>query len=83
VVWTPYAALYHHESKSRGDDERDPTKRARFEQEHARLYEKHGRENLLRDPYYNPNLTLDREDFSESDDLRDLKQATLRVNWRK
>jgi GT2 family glycosyltransferase len=82
VVWTPYAALYHHESKSRGDDERDPTKRARFEREHARLYEKHGRENLLHDPYYNPNLTLDREDFSESDDLRDLKQATLRVNWR-
>ena len=26
-------------------------------------------ERLLRDPFYNPNLTLDREDFSERDAL--------------
>ena len=25
--------------------------------------------SLTKDPYYNPNLTLDREDFSESDVL--------------
>ena len=27
IVWTPYAELYHHESKSRGSDENDPAKR--------------------------------------------------------
>ena len=73
VVWTPYARLYHYESKSRGLDEKDPAKKARFDGERARLYRIHGRENILRDPYYNPSLTLDREDFSESADLRNLK----------
>lgn len=82
IAWTPYAELYHYESRSRGSDEKDPTKRARFEQEHARLYEKHGRENLLNDPYYNPSLTKDREDFSESADLRGLKQPQTEVRWR-
>ena len=73
VVWTPYARLYHYESKSRGLDEKDPVKKARFDGERARLYRIHGRENILRDPYYNLSLTLDREDFSESADLRNLK----------
>lgn len=82
VVWTPYAELYHYESKSRGGDEKDPAKRARFEQEHARLYEKHGRENILNDPYYSPSLTKDREDFSESADLRGLKEGRVTVNFR-
>ncbi len=26
IVWTPYAELYHYESKSRGSDENDPAK---------------------------------------------------------
>jgi GT2 family glycosyltransferase len=83
IVWTPYAQLYHYESKSRGSDERDPNKRARFEREHARLVEKHTKQGLLHDPYYNPNLTLDREDFSESDDLRGLKAADFAVSFRR
>ena len=29
IVWTPYAQLYHYESKSRGSDENDPAKKAR------------------------------------------------------
>ncbi|MBQ5754331.1 MAG: glycosyltransferase family 2 protein, partial [Oscillospiraceae bacterium] len=74
IVWTPDAELYHYESKSRGLDEKDPVKKARFDGERARLYQKHGRENIIRDPYYNPSLTLDREDFSESDDMRNLKE---------
>ena len=73
IVWTPYAELYHHESKSRGSDEEDPAKKARFAKEQARLYEVHGREGILRDPYYNPCLSLDYEDFRESGDLRRLK----------
>ncbi len=73
IVWTPYAELYHHESKSRGSDEADPAKKARFASEQKRLYQVHGREGILRDPYYNPCLSLDYEDFRESGDLRRLK----------
>ena len=54
IVWTPYAELYHHESKSRGSDEKDPAKKARFDAEHDRLYAVHGKENILHDPYYKP-----------------------------
>lgn len=75
VVWTPYAQLYHYESKSRGIDEKDKAKKARFAGEQKRLTERFGRENLIRDPYYNPGLTLDREDFSESGDLRHLQNC--------
>jgi GT2 family glycosyltransferase len=67
VLYTPYARLYHHESKSRGLDEKGEAK-LRFDGERARLKERWG-SALLCDPYYNPNLTLDREDFSESDVL--------------
>ena len=77
IVWTPYAEMYHHESKSRGSDEEDPAKKARFAKEQARLYEVHGKQNILHDPYYNPNLSLDYEDFRESGDLRNLKNVTL------
>lgn len=77
IVWTPYACLTHYESKSRGLDEKDPAKAARFEQERRRLYELHGRENILSDPYYSPSLTKDREDFTESDDLRNLKECSF------
>lgn len=77
VVWTPYAQLYHHESKSRGADEKDKTKKQRFSGEQRRLTERFGREALTRDPYYNPSLTLDREDFSESGDLRGLKEPKV------
>lgn len=74
IVWTPYAQLYHHESKSRGMDEKDKAKKQRFAGEQQRLTDRFGRAALLRDPYYSPSLTLDREDFSESDDLRNLQQ---------
>lgn len=68
VLWTPYAELYHYESKSRGLDTKGPAK-ARFEAERRRLEGRYGRRRLIGDPFYNPNLTLDREDFSESDVL--------------
>ena len=82
IVWTPYAELYHYESKSRGGDEKDPAKAARFAAEQQRLYDVHGKADILDDPYYNPNLTRDREDFSESDDLRGLKEGRGTVRWR-
>lgn len=67
VLYTPYAELYHYESKSRGSDEKGEAKE-RFETEKKRLRERYG-DALLNDPFYNPNLTKDREDFSESDVL--------------
>ena len=82
IAWTPYAELTHYESKSRGGDEKDPAKAARFAAEQQRLYTVHGKENILDDPYYNPNLTRDREDFSESDDLRGLKAGKVTVRFR-
>ncbi|WP_255873170.1 glycosyltransferase family 2 protein [Microbulbifer elongatus] len=61
-VFTPFAELYHHESKSRGQED-TPEKVARFDLEKARLVERWG--SLLQyDPFYNPNLTRAREDFS-------------------
>ena len=82
IAWTPYAELTHYESKSRGGDEKDPAKAARFAAEQQRLYTVHGKANILDDPYYNPSLTRDREDFSESGDLRELKAGTVTVRWR-
>jgi len=64
-LWTPYAELYHHESKSRGYED-TPEKIERFRREIEYMKKKWGKK-LLKDPYYNPNLTLDREDFSIKD----------------
>lgn len=61
-LWTPHAELYHHESISRGLDD-TPEKKARFISEHTFMREK-WKGKLQPDPYYNPNLTLVREDFS-------------------
>lgn len=67
VLFTPYAELYHYESKSRGSDEEGAAKE-RFASEQRQMKERYGA-RLLQDPFYNPNLTYDREDFSESDIL--------------
>lgn len=63
IVYNPYAELHHYESKSRGLDD-TPEKVARFNREIA-IFEKRWPEILKNgDPYYNPNLTLDSQDFS-------------------
>lgn len=61
-VWTPYAELYHYESASRGYED-TPEKQARFNKEVDYMQQRWG-EGLLQDPAYNPNLTLNQEDFS-------------------
>lgn len=63
IVFTPYAELYHYESKSRGYDEKDKAKEERYKREEKRLRDRWEYE-LNHDPYYNKNLTLKREDFS-------------------
>lgn len=61
VVFTPYAEAYHYESKSRGQED-TPEKIQRFNGEIKRFEEKWGL--YERDPYYNRNLSLEKEDFS-------------------
>lgn len=61
-LWTPYAELYHYESKSRGTED-TPEKQARFNSEIEFIKTKWG-EILQHDPFYNQNLTRAREDFS-------------------
>ena len=61
-IWTPYAKLYHHESATRGIED-TPEKQLRFSKEVLYMQSKWGK-MLLEDPAYNPNLTLDYEDFS-------------------
>lgn len=68
IVYTPQVKLYHFESKSRGLDTASD-KVDRFEREKANLIAKWGC-LLKRDPYYNPNLSMTREDFSLSDNPR-------------
>ncbi len=63
IVFTPFAELYHYESISRGAED-SPEKVKRFQGEIKLFEEKWGEELLKGDPYYNPNLTLEREDFS-------------------
>ena len=63
IVFTPYAEMYHYESKSRGQED-TPEKVARFSGEIQRFFDKWKPVIDAGDPYYNPNLTLDREDFS-------------------
>ncbi len=63
VVWTPYAEAYHYESKSRGYED-TPEKIKRFQGEINYFKEKWS--DILKDgdPYYNPNLALDKGDYS-------------------
>lgn len=63
IVWTPFAEAYHYESKSRGL-ETTPEKVERFNGEINNFLRKWRSVRDAGDPYYNPNLTLEREDFS-------------------
>jgi GT2 family glycosyltransferase len=64
VVWTPHARLIHHESVSRGRD-LTPQRRRRAMREAAYMRARWG-PVLARDPFYNPNLSQERADFSLS-----------------
>ncbi|PMR78639.1 glycosyltransferase family 2 protein [Halomonas urumqiensis] len=61
-LWTPYAELYHNESLSRGRDD-DKAKKVRAASEVAYM-RRTWTDQLVNDPAYNPNLTLEFEDFS-------------------
>ncbi|MDC7787421.1 GT2 family glycosyltransferase [Rhodoplanes tepidamans] len=57
ILWTPAAALVHHESASLGPH--DTAHAARFAED-VRLMRERWAEDLAADPYYNANLSLDR-----------------------
>ena len=63
IIFTPYAELYHYESKSRGMED-TPETQLRFSREVNCFRRKWERELLKGDPYYNPNLTLNNTDCS-------------------
>lgn len=63
IVYNPYAELNHYESKSRGYEDTDE-KIQRFSTEIERFRLEWGEELTKGDPYYNPNLTLSKLDFS-------------------
>jgi GT2 family glycosyltransferase len=74
-VFTPFAELFHYESASRGSDlEGTAAKRYDLESEQFR----HKWKAVLDkgDPYYNPNFSLDRSDFSIR--LPSVEQATAK-----
>lgn len=60
-IYTPFAELYHLESKSRGTED-NPQKIARFNSEVDFMKNKWG-STLTSDPHYNPNLSLRDGDF--------------------
>jgi GT2 family glycosyltransferase len=64
TVWTPFAELIHHESVSRGADS-DAANVTRAKLEYDFMEEK-WRDLIRLDPAYNPNLTLNTEDYSLS-----------------
>lgn len=70
IIWTPYAELIHHESKTRGLDI-TKEKVERLHEETKVMKERWG-EFLLKDPAYNPNLSLDTESFDIADWPRSL-----------
>lgn len=63
ILWTPYAEAYHYESKSRGYED-DKAKIERFYKEVDNFKSRWSDVLAAPDPYYNPNLTHEREDFS-------------------
>ncbi len=69
IVYTPYAKLYHYEGASRGT--RQPS-------DDAKTFVNRWKDVLMkRDPYYNVNLTLLREDFSLSSSGIPIRETPL------
>ena len=56
-IFTPFAELYHYESKTRGMEEGE--KLRRYERECAHFRDKWKEQLDAGDPYYNPNFSLD------------------------
>jgi len=62
-LYTPYAKLYHYESISVGKPNEGTRDMLEFHRETKKMQDKWG-DLIKKDPYYNPNLTLEKENFS-------------------
>ena len=61
-VFTPFAELFHYESKTRGMEEGEKLKRFQNEVD---LFRSKWKEDLdAGDPYFNPNFSLDYSDYT-------------------
>jgi len=69
IVFTPFAEVYHYESKSRGQED-TPEKKKRFWEEIEHFRDRWDTELRNGDPYYNPNFSLDSEDFRVRTDTK-------------
>ena len=68
IIYTPHAELYHYESVSRGklNDPKtslSPSLASLYNREY-RAFKKKWAKYIAHDPYYSPNLTREREDYS-------------------
>jgi len=63
TVYDPFACAVHHESASRGD-EYTKDKAERYRREAALMKQKWPEYYEQGDPYYNPNLSLERWDYA-------------------
>ncbi len=63
ITYTPFAELYHHESKTRGPDT-TPERMERHKSEVARFEHRWMPELAAGDPYYNKNLAQDTTDLA-------------------
>lgn len=68
-IFTPFAELYHYESKSRGSDNKKDANAIRYDEEAIKFKERWKVIIVEGDPYYNKNFSLDHSDFT--------------VNWKK
>jgi GT2 family glycosyltransferase len=68
VIYTPHAELYHLESATRGDDA--PLHRRLRARREIAYMRRRWRGRMRHDPYYNPNLSYRRPDFSLSESPR-------------
>lgn len=58
VLYTPYAQLYHYEAVSKRAEDKDPRP------DETMTFKNRWRDVIENDPYYNPNLTRNAEDYS-------------------
>jgi GT2 family glycosyltransferase len=58
IIYTPHALLYHHEAYSKSEKEMNPHPMETM------ALKTRWREVIARDPFYNPNLTRDKENWS-------------------
>jgi GT2 family glycosyltransferase len=64
-VFTPFAQLFHYESRSRGTDVENASKEneERYNRESERFREKWKDALAKGDPYFNPNFSLDHSNY--------------------